>query len=411
MQVRGLLVGCVVAALLLGSVASAEEPITLDEMRALRKERKRPHEILKIVEERGLAFSIDRPTERKLKYLGFSRRQLTQLKDIADRQAEDTLNDAEPSGPEKRRDEALEENGQDLGLDPPQTEEEGDRPTDPFVRIVDKEIKQIIEKSGTGVETEEGKHTRLIGKRKLLTKYIPVVKRWEEKAEKRFPDPLGGQIDRRGVNIALFESKYHYQRWVQAMFQVFEEEGVEFNDPDPAKRAMKTSSFFVRGIFSAYIADDSPEVINHRIVFGSAYMGILQLSQDNIPDALATGFGNLAETMMFNDQFITVQSGYIDRDLKRDRKTWPERVQSQFKLNKIASIQNVLAYTTRSMQLPQYAEGWSLLSLLAQDEDKLVQLVGRFAKNEDAYEALSEVYEIDDQKLLKRWRRYARAQR
>ena len=130
-----------------------------------------------------------------------------------------------------------------------------------------------------------------------------------------------------------------------------------------------------------------------------------------MPDALATGFGNLAETMMFNDQYITVQSGYSHREIDRDSLTWSALVQQQFKLNQIGSIQNVLAYSTSNMQLRNYAEGWSLMSMLAEDEEKLATLIELLAEEEDPYEALSKAYESDDEQLMKRWRRYARAQR
>ncbi len=392
-----------VALLLVGPLAGAEEgPLSIDDMRALRKERKRPYQIMKLAEERGISFLIlDKETERELRKIGFSRTHLRKLREISGRTSgSDTTSD----GPKQRRDAALKKEEKEAA---PQLPPDPDR--DARMDRMDQRIQKIIKSSATGVKLDEGHHTRLISKGKLGPKYLKVVRRWEQMAAKRFPNPLGGHVDRRGINIALFNSRYDYQRWVKAMFEVFEEEGTKFNSPNAAERASKTKSFFVRGIFSAHVADDSHDQISHLVAFASAFMAIQQVSQDTIPDALATGYGNLAETMMFKDQYITVQSGYTQRKIDREAMTWDELMKKQFKLNQIASVQNVLVYTTNSMQLPQYAQGWSLMSLLAGDEKKLAEFITRLSEDEDPYEALSAIYEMDDEAMMKRWKNFARA--
>lgn len=416
MFLRGLIVGSLLLAVaLLSSAVHAQEPLSIEDMRALRKERKLPHEIVKIAQEEGLDFQIDLATERILRRMGFSRSHLKKLKKVAEEQEKKELPEL---GPQKRRDELLKKHGKDIPADA-EAEEDGDAEAAPNTNPVlaskmaenDRQIKEIIKKSSTGAKIHAATHTRLIGKPELIKPLLPVVKRWESLAAKRFPGPVGNGIDARGVNIALFKTEYEFRRWVNASFDVYEESGIRFSSPNVAERAFKSKAYFFDGTFSALVSNMRPDEIQHRVVFASAHLGILQLTNDGVPDAIGTGFGNLAETMVFNDQFITVQSGYRDRDLGKEATTWPQRVQKQFKLNKIGSIQNVFVYTTEAMELPQYALGWSLTILLAKDEMKFSKWVELMGEGERPYEALEKAYQLDDKAVMARWRRFVRSQR
>lgn len=408
--------GMFLAMLFVGAFASAELPLTIEDMQAMRKERKRPFEILRAAEERGVDIAFDAKTEKSLRRIGIRGTLLQQLKEIADRDAPD-----EPAelGPQQRRNEAIKKHGKDLLPDPEtdEAEETGTPTSAPHpeqaakLAEIDKQFRQIIKKSALEIELHNTKHARLIGEPEFIRQILPSVQRWEDLAAKRFADPIPGSIDRRGVNIVLLSSDYQFRRWVTASFEVYKTSGINFNDPKAQQRALKSKAFFFRGTFNANVADMPGDSVRHRAVFGVAHLGILQLTNDKVPDAIATGFGNLAETMVFGDQFITVQSGYTDREIKKEATTWPERVQMQFKLNKIGSIQNVLVYSTGSMQLPQYALGWSLTSLLAKEEKEFADWIVRLRDHEDSYEALQKSYSMDDADLMKRWRRVVRSQR
>ncbi|REK23357.1 MAG: hypothetical protein DWQ42_15450 [Planctomycetota bacterium] len=402
-------------ALLVALAATAHAdggPLTIEDVRQLRRDGRRPHEIVQVAEQRGVAFPLDQANQRVLRAIGLRRRHIEKLGELyAAQDAEEDLGE----GPRQRRDRALRELGGDAAAEDGQADGGAaglpELSDDPRQRTLDSWVRQMIEASGVDLEMAEAGHARIIAPAKLARRYVKIAERWEEQAQRHFPSSMIPEVDRRGVNVVLFEERYQYESWVRAMFHVYEQNGVQFNNPDPVERAIKSKSFFVHGIFTGFVRDETPDGIRHRVAFACAYLGIQQLTNSSMPDALATGFGNLAETMLFNDQFITVQSGYRHREIDREAKTWSALVKEGFRLKQIGSVQNVFAYSTRSMQLPQYAQGWSLMTLLAQDEEKLARWVTLLADDEDPFEALSEAYATDDDALLQRWRRYARAQR
>ena len=106
-----------------------------------------------------------------------------------------------------------------------------------------------------------------------------------------------------------------------------------------------------------------------------------------------------------------VKSGYTDRKLDGAGQTWALLVRDRFLQRKIGSIQNVLVYSTGSMEQPEYAEAWSLTSLLATNGEKLSQLIIALRNGESAWKAIGDIYEVDEPSLLAKWRRFAATQR
>ena len=128
-----------------------------------------------------------------------------------------------------------------------------------------------------------------------------------------------------------------------------------------------------------------------------------QLTNHHAPDALKNGFGNVTETMMFADPGTTVVSGYSDRRIEGSRTRWIDLVRQRFAQRKNGSVANVLAYTTQTMNVDEYAEAWTLTNTLASDPRNFCELITSLAKGTAAPAAVSEVYGVKEDEVYRHW--------
>ncbi len=380
-----------------------EGPVTLFDVRVLRIQEKSHAEIIAAIRERGLGFKVDKRGEQQLRSYGFSPRQIGQLKELPQPKSPDQPPKpaaAEPARPAIAKD--APKPAQPRG---PQIEPAFESR---FARLAD-QVVRMLTKSQVDAKQYPSQHITLVSNKKLADRYLPDVAKIERLLKDRFPEPIASGVDRRAANIALFETRYEYEKWVRALFAVFAEDGIRFNANDAEERSVASSSFFVKGIYSVCLEGMGAEEAGRRVAFAVGFQYMRQLSRYQAPDPLATGFGNITEVMLYKRPSVMVKSGYVDRQLGGLLSRWAEIVRRRFAAGEIASIQNVLAFTTAAMEAPEYAVAWSMTCLLATNEDKLAKLVLALRAKPDAWGEISRIYEVDEAAFLAKWRRFARS--
>jgi len=378
-------------------------PITLDDIRALRRERQNFKQIMDQIQQRRLGFVVDEPTERKLRTMGFTLKMVAQLKgmqaaaDVPVAAAGDQPGAAAGAGPARPEEPADKPVGARRVLTPAAEQEYADTA---------ERVKKIVALSNSAVQRHVTPHITLLANPKIAAQALPILEQVQKLIAARFPEPIAGGVDYRGSNIALLESRYEYENWMKALVKVHQESGLKFQSQDPLKAMLQSDSVFVQGLFSVNLQGMDAEAIRRRLAFSVGFQYMEQLTGNHAPAALRTGFGNLTEVMMFREPTVTVLSGYTDRRLGAQRASWVDLVRQKFAANKVASVANTLVYTTGTMTLDQYAEAWSLTEFLATAPQNFAELVVELEKGTDAATAIENIYGLKDDALLKRWTQF-----
>ena len=103
-------------------------------------------------------------------------------------------------------------------------------------------------------------------------------------------EPIANGVDYRGSNIALLESRYEYENWMKALVKVHQDSGLKFQSQDPLKAMLASDSVFVQGLFSVNLQGMDAEGIRRRLAFSAGFQYMEQLTGNNAPAALRTGF-------------------------------------------------------------------------------------------------------------------------
>lgn len=355
---------CVTTAFGVSEVAAAR-PITVLEIEFLRQGGTSPEQVIEIIKQRGLSFAVDAAIEARLTAAGFDVQQIDQIKNLPKPGAKPANEPAQDPKP---------------GVDPPAA---GAKPADDapplqlepgvdamFARI-DDQITRTMKDCGLQIERHPGKHITLIASKAIGQKFLKGVSTLEEKIKNRFPEPIASGVDRRAANIALLETRPEYEYWVKSLFKVLRQDGFRFEnvaEGDAEARMLKSSSFFLKGVYSMCLEGMPEERQGRGVAYAVGFQYLRQLARYKAPDALACGFGNITEVMMFGTPTEMVMSGYMERQLGQAAVPWASIVRDLSARGKLRSVQNVLAYSTDSMQLPEYATCWSLASVLATNE-------------------------------------------
>jgi hypothetical protein len=382
------------------TTASADGPVTWDDIRELKRAKSTYSDIVKSMQDRGLAFPVDRLEERRLRAYGFTRRHIADIRKIGVK-----VTNIRSGG------DATKFKPDDTPLPPiVPAKLQLDAETEAAHRRTADMVDRMIEASEVLIQRNPSTHVTLVANKNIAARYLPDIGRLERKIRKTFHEPIASGVDLRAANIVLLENRYEYEKWTRALFKTIQDDGFDFQVEDPAAQALKGESFLVQGIYTVCLAKMQSDEARRRVAFAVGFQYMRQLTQFNAPDALTTGFGDVTEVMMFKHPTMMVQSAYHHRKLAGTSRVWPQLVQERFKQGKIASVQNVLAYSMGSMTPPEYAEAWSLTSFLARQPDQFAALVKALPDSSDKWTTIAKIYGLDEATLLKDWRAFAAAQ-
>jgi hypothetical protein len=414
---KNLIIAAIVVPILLCTAVADARPITLLEIRLLKSQGKSHDEIVEVMKERGLSFKIDATMKSRLGKLGFEQEHFDALANVKQPGAK-PAKDMPPKG-----DKPADKKPDNKKPDDPEKAKPDDAPKlelaprfDAMFGRTENQVERTMKQCGVDLQRHRTKHITLVAGKDVAAKFLPGIAKLEGKLAKRFPEPIASGVDRRAANIALLKTRPEYEYWVKTLFKVLREDGVTFEqvaEGTVEERMLKSSSFFLRGVYSVCLEEKSEESAGRAVAFAVGFQYMRQLSRYEAPDAIATGFGDLAEVMAFGSPTVMVTSGYTERELARGITPWTQIVKELFAARKIASVQNVLAFSTSSMEVPEYATAWSLVEALATNPDKLAKLTVELRNSAVApWEHLRQVYGQPDKPLeenafLKIWARHA----
>lgn len=395
------------AAVLLAPAAMAQDgdgPMRLSEINRMIRSDQTPAQVIEVAAERGIGFELNRSTLRRLDQWGFSEAQVEQLRRIA--AGED------PGDAEMDEGEDAGEGDEGVADDYAVGYREGDGTHD----AEKQRIERAIEAAHLGYERVELSRVTLYCERRRARALAELLAATERAVIDRFPASIANAIDPRSAHIVVVDGESEWARWLAAFQDSYEQDGITY-PPTPEgdfKTRMASSPGYTTGIISAVRGDlmSSDEQLQRSVTYHLGHLMMTGASRPNgflerpAHDALVTGFGNLVETMAMGSPSVMVYS-YTERELGGDE-SWAQRVQGRFRERKITGVTEVWTFSTDSMAPGQYAEAWSIVSLLSQAPDKFADAVLLVQQEETSMpEAVRTAYELEDARLLQGWQQWA----
>lgn len=396
------------ALLLLVSVpamAQDDGPLRLSEVNRMIRADQTPAEVVTAAAERGVGFDLSRSTLRRLEQWGFSEAQVEQLRRIA--AGEDPGDAAMP-------DEAGEGDAEGGG----EADEfaVGYREQEGMHEAEKQRIGRAIEAAALGYERIELARVTLYCSARRARSLSEILAQTERAVIARFPACITNAIDPRSAHIVVVDGDSEWRNWLAAMQESYAQDGITFpeNAEGDFKARMQDSPGYTIGVLAAVRGDlaESQQELHRDVTY---HLGHLMMHGASRPDgffegaahdALVTGFGDLVETMAMGSPSVMVYS-YTERDLNNDA-SWAQMVQGRFREGKISNVTEVWTFSTDAMEPGQYAEAWSMVSLLSEAPDKLGEAVLSVQREEHSMAAaVRAAYEIEDARLLQGWQRYA----
>jgi hypothetical protein len=375
--------------------AAPLEPMSIEEVEAQRQKRVALMTVFRAIKTRGRTFDLDEATQERLKEAGFTDRLITALESIekvGGSTAPDDATATEPAAPDEKKPAGLKIEAQDEAR----------------LATYERVVKTTIQECGLRLATADSDHTRLIGMGPVIGPFLGDVKKLEAILDKKFPEPIASGVDRRGSNIAIFANKSEYAAWTRTLLKVCPEQGIQVDGQNLLETALNAGSFHLGCVYSMCLESMAPEEARRKVAFCVGFQTMMQLTRKKAPDALQTGFGNITEVLMFGSPSVTVWSAYSGgQQGAGPGGGWAQVVRNRFAQRQINSVLQVLGYTVDAMEPPQYAESWSLATLLASAPDRFGKLVLALRGGEEALGSIQKIYEQDEPTLLKTWFQFA----
>lgn len=382
------------------AAAQADRPMAMSDVSRLLKAGDSTDQALQAMAERGVRFRVTQSAERQLTKFGFTDQQIAAIKRIA--AGEDVQLDPKPDAPDQQPADA-EANPADaypIGYPMPAGWHAAEK----------QRVLRAMEAAGLGYRRIEFTRFTLYCNDRRAAQLVPILRSLEQQLIARFPASISNATSPDSAHIVIVDGTSEWSNWVDALFASYKQDGITFNfGPDAnGPDAFRDMPGFMLGSLVSGNATKriNDESTNRFAAYAVGYLMMGKAGGKEQPDALQSGFGNLTETMAFNDPSVMIYS-YVKRDLKQDD-AWKTLVAKRFNDRQITSTNQVWGYETASMKPEHYAESWSYVSTLAMAPEKFANAVELIRTQEArATGAFNRTYELEDIKLLEAWYRYA----
>ena len=280
------------------------------------------------------------------------------------------------------------------------------------------QVTKIAKLSGADLQPLASKHVTVWAGKDGHSAYLADIRKIEAYLEGKCQEPLRSGLDKRAAHVVLLKTRYDYEQWVNAMFEVMPN---VFALPDGAgsNAELKASMLKWSGIYSHNMVivcmEGQEEAWVHRLVAGGVgFMNFAQQVEPGRHDPLSTGFSNGAEALVAGTpQVMLFSNSYHneDRELGKEQRAWLHLVQERMRTKKESGVRGLLSMDTTNMLLPQYAEAWTLVAVLARQPEKFGKLLVALRDEKDPLKAIEQVYGWDEKKLEAEWHKEVMAQR
>lgn len=376
----------VIMAVHLAATVCADEPLTLDEIASLREQKQTPGQIIRAAKERGRGFPLDETARERLKELGFN---ATAIATLA--KARETDPPAAPA---------------------PAAGDHGDAATDDTqADVVDRIVKEAATKAGVPLTASEGDRSRVFSGPGVPPQFAADARQVESRLAAAFPRSFVSRIDKRAVNVMIVATRSEYGNLLDAVAKAGENNGVRYANEDG--RSIKEigagkPALYLRGLTTMCLEGAVPDHVRRAVAHAVGYHALEHASRGRAGDALAGGFGNVTEVLLFGTPGTTVAGGYAERDVG-GAGAWPDLVRQRFAEQRIRGLGATLDRTFSTMEMPDYAEAWSLTALLSMAPDKFAAAVAAMRGGTDPLPAILDAYGVDEVAIVKEWQQRSMA--
>lgn len=376
------LAGVVLAALLgLHAVAvAADEPLTLDAIATLRAERQSPAEILRAAKRRGRGFPVDEAARERLKSLGFSSSTIAALA---------KLDEVDP--------------------DPSAGGEATAAGADAEAEMIDRIVTGAVAEAGMRFAAAGGARCRVFSGPGVDPQFAADARQVEAQLAAALPKSFVAGIDKRAVNVIIVASRSEYAKLLEAVSRAGESQGMQFTTDDGRgleQLAGGKAALYLRGFTTICLEAATPEQARRTVAHAVGFHALQHASRRRAGDALASGFGSVAETLLFKTPSVTVAGGYADREVG-GAEAWPLAVKQRFTDRQIRGLAATLERSLATMEVPDYAECWSLTAALGRDPKKFAAAITGMRDGATPLEAILAAYGKDEEALLQAWQQAA----
>ncbi len=379
------------------------KPLTTKQILKLHR-KKTPHwSILNQARTSGLKMRLNRSTDRSFRSLGFSNLQITALRKVVTDGPQPT------SEVDKKADD----------LERISKAKCGPRKDKHFHATQYKRVERAIAKSGLQLIQYQCGNITLICTKKTGETMVPFAKSVNEKVITRFPGTYAKGLNPKSAHIAIIDNQYDWETWIKAYYAVLREDGFTFSQidgKDPEVFALPGPGLLSKNIChvnGAKLDGPTSEKAKHYTAFDVGYLYIKQLTEDNCPDPLVTGFGNVVEEMGAGYPSVMVYS-YSTRALGKGKNTWQKTVAQRFNEKKNPTPRKLISeYSTINMQFEQYADAWSFAKLLTGLTLEWEQLTRHLRDNGKGTtrSTILKLYNTNEKDLEEAWKLWATSQK
>jgi len=356
---------------------AADEPLTLDDVAALRAERQSPGEILRAAKQRGRGFTLDDAARERLKSLGFSNPTINALAKVDE--VDSAADAAEVAG--------------------------GDAEAEAIDRIVT----GAVAEAGVRFTVVGGARCRVFSGPGVPPQLAADARQVEARLAAALPKSFVAGIDKRAVNLLIVASRSEYAKLLGAVSGAGESNGMRFATDDGRgleQLAGGKAALYLPGVTTICLEAATPEQARRTVAHAVGFHALQHASRRQAGDALASGFGSVVETLLFNTPSVTVAGGYADREVG-GAEAWPLAVKQRVIDQQIRGLAATLGRSLATMEMPDYAECWSLTAVLARDPKKFAAAITSMRDGAAPLEAILAAYGKDEETLVMEWQQAA----
>lgn len=379
--------------------AADDKPMKMSEVARLVKDQS-PQDVLEAMAKRGVDFRVSKSSESRLKKYGFADDQIEIIRKIAAGEKVDlNAGPADADGGDDAVENADDAEAFKVGFPDPEHWHNSEQAR----------IERAVKNAGLGYQRIELTRATLYCSATRARKLAPLLKKLESSLIRRFPASIVNASSPKSAHIVIVEGESEWRTWVDALMDSYEKDGMNFRfgpEGDPREHLKQGTGFLLPACACAKVGTRSDENIARFSTYSLGHLMMARAGGKDQPVGLTTGFGDLAEEMAMGTPSVMIYS-YEKRDLKQGG-GWKDVVKKLFQEKKITNATAPWGYETASMKPENYAECWSMVSMLSTAPDKFAKAVQMVRESDKSMNVvINEVYGKQDIEILKAWQKFA----
>ena len=391
---RLILLGILALFIALPAWAAEDRPAKLSDINRLLRSGSNVEQVLVELEKRGLGFRVTPSAEKRLKEWGFNDDQINQVNRIA------------TGLPLERGDNAPKEQDN-------KPVDFNDIPADlPTKFPIGYAIGDDVRDSQSRVMSRAANAARLNYKLYTFERFAlycsprrgddlaKQLKELEAKLVKQLPASLANATEAKTALLVLADSNRDAMKMFQSIEAAYQAEFPDYRtDLDNRRWTHYVASHYTIVDGSAYSTNDAAM---RPLSFGVGRMMAAHIAYYSEPHTLATGMGNLVETIAKGAPSVTLFSHSGEDEPKIEN--WSADFKQRHAAKKLPKVRQLFDYQITHMKPRHYVESWALASWLAREPDKLfAALYNCRPADKTMYNEVLEVYSLTEEQFQQQW--------